>query len=124
MAGLTRTGTTEEAMELSRHPDGRLMIARPAEQRIDARVAAELKQQLLELVSAHAAVALDLSAVEFIDSSGLGAIVSALKHAEGRAQLVIVGARPAVLSLFRLTRVDRIVRMFPASADAVAALAH
>ncbi|MFN8642342.1 MAG: STAS domain-containing protein [Candidatus Binatia bacterium] len=112
-------------MEMARHTAGDVLVAKACEARIDARVAAELKRQLLDAVNAgHGLIALDLSDVDFIDSSGLGAIVSALKHLGGRGDLVIVGAKPTVRNLFRLTRMDKVFRMYGGEADAIAALHH
>jgi anti-sigma B factor antagonist len=112
-------------MEIAQHNEGKVMVAKMSDPRVDARLAAEFKRHLLELIeSGHPLIALDLSDVDFIDSSGLGAIVSALKQLKGRGDLVIVGARPAVINLFRLTRMDRVFRMFPRADEAVAALSN
>lgn len=112
-------------MELSEHREGNVLVARALDQRVDARLAPELKQRLLGLVAAgHPLIALDLSEVDFIDSSGLGAIVAALKQINGQGDLVIVGAKPAVMNLFRLTRMDKVFRMFGAADEAVAALSN
>jgi len=111
-------------MELSQRTEGDVLVAKACDQRVDARLAAEFKQQLLTLIeSGHPRIALDLSDVDFIDSSGLGAIVAALKQLAGRGDLVIVGAKPAVANLFKLTRMDKVFRMYSAEADALAALA-
>ena len=112
-------------MEIARHRAGKVMVAKMESHRVDARTAGELEQDLLALVDGgDAAIALDLSEVDFIDSRGLGAIVAALKHLNGRGDLVIVGAQPAVANLFRLTRMDRVFRMFPRADEAVAALSN
>jgi anti-sigma B factor antagonist len=112
-------------MELMQRTEGAVLVARACDQRVDARLAGEFKQQLLALVEAgHPRIALDLSEVDFIDSSGLGAIVGALKQVSGRGDLVIFGVKPAVMNLFRLTRMDKVFRLFPAEADAVAALSN
>lgn len=112
-------------MDIAERADGRVVVATARDARVDARIAGEFKQELLAAVDAgHARIALDLSAVEFIDSSGLGAIVSARKHLGDRGDLVIVGARPAVHNLFRLTRLDQVFRMYGGEADAIAALLH
>jgi anti-sigma B factor antagonist len=112
-------------MELARRTEGSVVVAKARDTRVDARLAAEFKQSLLALTSGeHPRIALDLSDVEFLDSSGLGAIVAARKELGGRGDLVIVGAKPAVANLFRLTRMDKVFRMFPAAAEAVAALTH
>jgi anti-sigma B factor antagonist len=115
----------ENAMEIARHTTGNVLVAKTYEHRVDARLAAEFKQELFAVIDAgHPLIALDLSEVDLIDSSGLGAIVSALKQLKGRGDLVIVGAKPAVANLFRLTRMDKVFRMFPRADDAVAALSN
>lgn len=112
-------------MEIAQQTVGKVLVAKTVDQRVDARLAGEFKRQLLALIeSGHPLIALDLSQVDFIDSSGLGAIVSALKQLNGRGDLVIVGAKPAVLNLFRLTRMDKVFRMYHRADDAVAALSN
>lgn len=49
--------------------------------------------------------------IKFIDSSGLGAIVSCLKQVERDEELVIAEARETVLSMFKLTRMDINVKL-------------
>jgi anti-sigma B factor antagonist len=61
--------------------------------------------------------------VRFIDSSGLGAIVSMLKLIGREGDLVLCGVTDPVMSLFKLTRMDRVFQMFPSEHDALAALA-
>ena len=112
-------------MEIAQRTEGRVLVAKTCEPRVDARLASEFKQRLLAMIeSGHPLIALDLSDVDFLDSSGLGAIVSALKQLNGRGDLVIVGAKPAVTNLFRLTRMDKVFRMYPGTAEAVAALSN
>jgi len=112
-------------MGLAQRTEGKVLVAKASDARVDARIAAALKQELLDMIgSGHLLIALDLSEVEFIDSSGLGALVSALRQMSGRGDMVIVGSRPPVAKLFRLTRMDKVFRMFAAPSDAVAALSN
>lgn len=112
-------------MEISQHCEGNVMVAKTLDHRVDARLAPELKEHLLALIAAgHPIIALDISEVDFIDSSGLGAIVAARKQINGQGDLVIVGAKPTVMHLFRLTRMDKVFRMFNATDEAVAALSN
>lgn len=67
---------------------------------------------------------LDLSEVDFIDSSGLGAIVSSLKAVGKQGNLIICGIGETVLSLFRLTRMDRVFQIVSSPEEAVRALSH
>jgi anti-sigma B factor antagonist len=46
--------------------------------------------------------------VQFLDSTGLGAIVSTLKRLEGDGVMVICNAGEMVMDVFRLTRMDRV----------------
>ncbi len=48
-------------------------------------------------------VILDLSSVKFIDSSGLGAIVAAMKQLGSGRRLDLAGLTPVVEKVFRLT---------------------
>lgn len=70
----------------------------------------------------HLRIALDISEVEFIDSSGLSVAVWALKRLGEDGELVISGAQGAVMSIFRLTRLDKVFRIFPDTEKAIAAL--
>ncbi|HET9127090.1 MAG TPA: STAS domain-containing protein [Propionibacteriaceae bacterium] len=56
-------------------------------------------------------VVVDLSSVSFMDSSGLGALVAGLKRArQAQGDLRISGANEQVLTVLRLTNLDRVLR--------------
>jgi anti-sigma B factor antagonist len=81
--------------------------------RIDAAVALEFKDAMrTETEGGPAQVILDLSTVEFIDSSGLGAIVAAMKNLNGERKLALAGLTPTVEKVFRLTRMDSVFQVF------------
>lgn len=56
----------------------------------------------------HMNIVLDLSKVEFVDSTGLGAIVRCLKEIGGQGQLVLCGVNEMVLSLLQMTHLDSV----------------
>jgi len=91
--------------------------------RIDAAVAIQFKENMrTETATGPDRVILDLSGVSFIDSSGLGAIVAAMKQlGEGR-RLDLAGLQPMVEKVFRLTRLDSVFSLFPSLDDAFAEL--
>lgn len=79
------------------------------EPRIDAAVAIQFKDLMRRETSGEAPhVVLDLSEVEFVDSSGLGAIVAAMKQMGGTRRLDLAGLTPTVDRVFRLTRMDTV----------------
>ncbi len=86
--------------------------------RIDASVAGDFRAGLTAVVNKHGGrLVLDLSDVTFIDSSGLGAVVSALKAGGRGGAIAIAGARANVATLFKLTRMDKVFALH-ASVDA------
>jgi anti-sigma B factor antagonist len=111
-------------MELQERIEDDALVAKMLDSRLDASSAPALKKRITALIgSGHHRIALDLSEVEFIDSSGLSALVSALRQLQGDGDLVLIGPRSTVLSMFKLTRLDRVFRIFPGEAQALAALA-
>jgi anti-sigma B factor antagonist len=67
---------------------------------------------------------LDLAKVDFIDSSGLGALLSVLKRMPKGSELVICGTKEPVSSMFKLTRMDRVFTICKTVDDAVSTLSH
>ncbi|WP_101067558.1 STAS domain-containing protein [Roseovarius salinarum] len=86
--------------------------------RIDAMVAIQFKDTMRSITETGPQdVLLDLSRVDFIDSSGLGAIVAALKQlGEGR-QMRLAGLTGNVAKVFRLTRMDKVFEIVEGPAD-------
>ncbi|HMQ58565.1 MAG TPA: STAS domain-containing protein, partial [Rhizobiaceae bacterium] len=56
-------------------------------------------------------VVLDLSLVEFLDSSGLGAVVAVMKSLSPEKRLELAALTPNVARVFRLTRMDGVFRI-------------
>ncbi|MDF2827803.1 MAG: anti-sigma-factor antagonist [Mycobacterium sp.] len=95
------TRTTDSGVTVVR-PDGRLnMVAAPA-----------LRKQLHDLVAGgNARVVVDLSATDFIDSSGLGALISGLKVArQAGGDLRIAAPTRQVVTVLELTNLNRVLR--------------
>lgn len=77
--------------------------------RIDAAVAIQFKDRMRMLTEGQQArVILDLGQVDFIDSSGLGAIVASMKQMPEGQKLELAALGPNVDKVFRLTRMDTI----------------
>jgi anti-sigma B factor antagonist len=103
---------------------GDVLVAKVLDARIAADVAPVFKAHLTGyLEKGERSVVLDLAAVSFIDSSGLGALISSLKALGSDGHLVISGARGTVASMFKLTRMDKVLRLFGTTEEALAAIA-
>ena len=108
------------SMELSAENEERLCVVTVQDGRIDAAVALEFKERVRQLTeAAQRAVLLDLSQVDFIDSSGLGAIVSTMKHLSPDRELVLSGLTPTVARVFKLTRRDSVFAVYSTREAAV-----
>lgn len=88
---------------------GPVRIVTIAEPRIDAAVAIQFKDSMRAMTDdAPPRVVLDLSQVTFLDSSGLGAVVAAMKQAGPERRLELAGLTPTVEKVFHLTRMDTV----------------
>lgn len=101
-------------MELSIRDVGTTRFITVEEARIDASVAIQFKDKMRDLVEdAPGRVVLDLSKVGFIDSSGLGAVVAAMKQAGAPKSFELAGLTRSVQKVFALTRMDRVFTIHP-----------
>lgn len=95
------------------------LILRVMEDRIDAAVAIQFKDRIRALTAGgEGPVILDLSRVSFVDSSGLGAIVAAMKLLAPARRLDLAALTANVERVFRLTRMDSVFRIHPEAPEA------
>lgn len=100
-------------MEVQSRIEADMQIVSVLGSRIDAAVALAFKDAMRSAThDGRDTVVLDLQKVEFIDSSGLGAIVATMKHLAPDRRLVLAGLSPAVDKVFRLTRMDSVFSLF------------
>ena len=91
--------------------------------RLDMVAAPGLREHIRRTVDDGSAyVVIDLGPTEFIDSSGLGAIVAGLKLArQAGGDLRIANVEGQVGVVLSLTNLDRILRPYPSVAEALGA---
>jgi anti-sigma B factor antagonist len=107
-------------MQLKAEDRGDLLIVRVMEDRIDAAVAIQFKDRMREMVAAAPPrVMLDMTQVEFLDSSGLGAVVAVMKLLGPGKALELAGLTPTVQKVFRLTRMDSVFAIHATVPDAL-----
>ncbi len=88
--------------------------------RIDAASAIRFKDMMREITDGTSGrIVLDLAKVDFIDSSGLGAIVAALKQLEDGQSLELASLSPTVAKVFQLTRLDSVFKLHQRLDDAL-----
>lgn len=100
-------------MELKLEQMDDALLVRVLEQRLDAAVAVQFKDAMRDLApSAPPRVILDLASVRFLDSSGLGAVIGAMK-ALAPKRLELAHLTPNVRKVFELTHMNRIFTIHP-----------
>jgi anti-sigma B factor antagonist len=102
-------------MQLTTQRRGGALVVQMTEPRLDAAVAIAFKEAMHAATAGpETRVVLDLSSVGFLDSSGLGAVVSVMKHLGAGRRLELAGLTPPVAKVFRLTRMDSVFLIHPA----------
>ena len=106
-------------MQLETEDRGDDLLVVVAADRIDAMVAVQFKDAMRQATDGGPRrVVLDLSRVGFLDSSGLGALVAAMKALGPGRQLHLLAPTPAVDKVFRLTRMNTVFAIHPDEAAA------
>ncbi len=112
-------------MNLVSRPHGDRLVVVVDAPRIDAAGAVRFKDEMRRLTEdGQGDVLLDLAAVEFLDSSGLGALVSAMKALGPDRRLDLAALSTTVAKVFQLTRMDTVFRIYPSADAALAEPAH
>lgn len=81
---------------------------------VDVYTSPRLKQELVDVSDAGCSnIVVDLEGLEFIDSSGLGVLVSGLRRVKERGgTLRLVCTKDSILKIFRITGLDRVFPLF------------
>jgi len=78
------------------------------------------RENILSSLDAGRNVVVDLSAVSYIDSSGIASLVEGLQHARGRGlEFRLCGVAGAVLQVLQLTRLDHVFSIHPTAQEAL-----
>ena len=100
--------------------DGFVVLAVAGE--LDAYTVPNLRKAFDEILADGTGrnVVVDMSQVSFMDSTGIGALVSARRRLAEGAQLRLVTTHPAVTKLFTLTGLTKVFPIFDTLAEATA----
>jgi anti-sigma B factor antagonist len=110
-------------MSIQRTDHDAVTVVRPESERLDIAVASDFRNALLELIeNGRRNLVVDLKDVSFIDSSGLGALVSALKTLKangGNGDVRLAEVQEPVVSLLEIIRLNRVFSTYPSVENAV-----
>ncbi|WP_114767039.1 STAS domain-containing protein [Vibrio rhodolitus] len=87
-------------------------VLRIDEERFDAKLAPEFRNQIESIMGDIAPhLVLDIGAVKFMDSSGLGAVMGVYKLLRDK-RISVASPQKPVQDLFKLTRMDRLIKTY------------
>ncbi|MCL5776635.1 STAS domain-containing protein [Limibaculum sp. FT325] len=109
-------------MQISERRVGDRLVITLGEARLDHVIAADFRDHVLSRAAGEVTgLVLDLGSVQFMDSSGLGAVVGIRKRRGWGVRIVLAGLRSPVFRLFELARMTDVFTFYT-SADAAVAM--
>ena len=111
----------EDEMELNGRIEGQdVLVLELLEDNLDASNVSEFRDAAHSLIQEHAKVVLDMAGVRFVDSSGLGALISLLRQTNSRrGDFRLCMLSRTVRALFELMRMNRVFNIHETRYDAV-----
>lgn len=108
-------------MEISGRIEGSdVLVIELREDNLDASNVREFREAVQSLMLERSRVVLDMAGVKFVDSSGLGALISCLRQANSRnGDFRLCELSRTVRALFELMRMHRVFNIHEARVDAV-----
>jgi anti-anti-sigma factor len=109
-------------MHFETKKNGKAMVLKLKEKRLDAAIAPELKGEFMILCTPQTReLVIDLADVEFCDSSGLSALLIAERKMREHGGVVkLVGLHKKVFALIKISHLDRAFQMFSSVPKALA----
>lgn len=99
---------------------GVAIVAFPVDH-LDAGNVKDFRAAIQSIAERHDTIVLDMQGLNFVDSSGLGALLSCLRTMKGkRGQLLLCGMTRPVRALFELVRMHRIFSIHESLEEALA----
>ncbi|MFQ5676294.1 MAG: STAS domain-containing protein [bacterium] len=97
-------------------------VVRVEESRLDSNISSEVKTELLSLVENEGAqkILIDLKEVDYVDSSGLGALLFGHRQAKlNSGHLKLVNLNPKIATLISIAKLENILEGFSSEKEAL-----
>ena len=109
-------------MQIDIEQSGEIAVVTLRAEHLDASAAEDFKRNMQPILDANHKMVLDMSPLQFVDSAGLGAILSCLrKLSAAEGDLKLCGLTKPVRAIFEISRMHRIFDIFPTRAEAIQA---
>ncbi|MFQ5708801.1 MAG: STAS domain-containing protein [bacterium] len=109
-------------MQFQEEKRGDVLIFKVSHPRLDNSLAPDFKTQMLSLIEkkAEKKILIDLASVEYVDSSGLGALLFGLRQAKAKSGLLkLLHTNQKVSNLLRIAKLEKVLESFEDEQQAV-----
>jgi anti-sigma B factor antagonist len=111
-------------MRIETNTNNGVAVARLESDSLETGNVAAFRGAITPITDKNERVVLDLSQVSFMDSTGLGAMLSCLRSLKAKnGSLKLASLTPEVAQLFEMVMMDRVFEIFPDPAAAVGSFA-
>ncbi len=109
-------------MNITVEASGPVVVATPRAEQLDASNADEFKRDMACVLEQNCQVVCDLGELTFLDSAGLGALLSCLRRiGEAGGDMKLCCVSEPVRAVLRVTRMHRIFDILPTREEAIRA---
>ena len=92
---------------------------------IDAANSEAFKTEILALLDGPGDTVIDLTALKFMDSSGIGVMLACMRRIRaGGSRLVLCGLQPTVQAIVELVHLSRVIDIYATRTEAIEAIAR
>lgn len=89
--------------------EGPVTFLRPRDEHLDTGAVQELREVLtLQISRGRSLLVVNMECVEYMDSSGLGALIAAFRQLDGNGEVRLCSAKDDIVKLIQLTGLNRI----------------
>ena len=101
--------------------DDVLVIGFGEEANLDSSNTDEFRKEIARHVEGKNKIVINLANVAFLDSSGVGTLIAIWRNASSNSgDLRLTGIRPAVRTIFEITRLHRVFEIYETEEEAIA----
>ncbi|MCC6418152.1 MAG: STAS domain-containing protein [Gemmataceae bacterium] len=109
-------------MEITRDLVGDILVVTPQATFLDVSNTKEFKRDMSALFDTHTRVVMDLSRLEFVDSSACGVFISCLRQLKSKGgDMKLCAVTKPVRTLFELVRMQKVFDIFNTRDEAIKA---
>ena len=109
-------------MEFSSYVKDDMLVITPLEENLDAKNTSVFKEEILNLLQSTGIlkVIIDLTNLQFIDSSGLGVLLSLQRHLHSqKGALKLAHLNKPIRTMFEIVSMHRVLEIFPTLDEAL-----